>query len=149
MSGRALHLVGVGAHPYAVGKTNMSIEVGNSRRVLLIRIEGAKHGMPRREPVVEMAKSGEAARNRTWVGTDAGMGGRQEARAEEQARGPGHSTQELAPGHGHRDRNDLRYMLTLLHVMGSEVCLVPLEDAIAALPVPCIAERYISPGRNT
>jgi hypothetical protein len=74
MSGRALHLVGVGTHPYAVGKTNMSIEVGDGRRVLLIRIQGAKHGMPRREPVIEMAKSGEAARNRTWVCADVGTG---------------------------------------------------------------------------
>jgi hypothetical protein len=81
----------------------MSIEVGDARRVLLIRIEGAKHGMPRRDPVVEMAKSRETARNRTWVGADGGTGGRQEARAEEQARSPGHSTHELAPGHGHRD----------------------------------------------
>jgi hypothetical protein len=103
MSERALHLVGVGAHPYNVGKTNMSIEVNDGRRVLLIRPEGAEHGMPRREPVVEMAKSGEATRNRTCAGADGGTGGRQEAQAEEQARSPGHSIHELAPGHGYRD----------------------------------------------
>src|SRR5215475_278861 len=43
---------------------NSTHEVGDGRRVLLIRIEGAKHGMSWHERVVQMAKSGEAARNR-------------------------------------------------------------------------------------
>jgi hypothetical protein len=37
----------------------------------------------------------------------------------------------------------------LLHVMGSEVCIISLEDAVVASPAPCIAERYISPGEKT
>jgi hypothetical protein len=79
---------GNASYLYDVGKANMPVEVGDARRVFLIRTEYAENGMPLRENVVEMVSSGEAARNKRWDGAHGSPGGRQEARAEEQTRFP-------------------------------------------------------------
>jgi hypothetical protein len=94
----ASHFVRVSAHPCDVRKADVPDEVGDGRWVF--RIRGI---LIRVALVVEMTELGEAARNRLWVGATGGPRGRQETRAEDQARGPGRSAQELAPGHGHRD----------------------------------------------
>jgi hypothetical protein len=79
---------GNASYLYDVGKANIPVEVGEARWVFLIRTEYAENGMPRRENVVEMVRSGEAARDKRWDGAHRSPGGRQEARAEEQARFP-------------------------------------------------------------
>jgi hypothetical protein len=74
------HFVRVSAHPFDVRKADVPIEVSDGRRVF--RMRGI---FIRIELMVEMTKVREATWNSPWVGVISRPGGRQEARAEEQA----------------------------------------------------------------